>query len=59
MIAGQRRDVKIAISDLAQQFGFEQILGLVGDCEDANSLSESFAELEKGWGGLNGWGSQT
>ena len=39
---------------MAQQFGSGQILGLVGDCADANSLSERVSELEKAWGGLDG-----
>ena len=49
-----RKGSKQAVSDLAQQFGSEQILGLVGDCADANSLSERVSELEKAWGGLDG-----
>ena len=54
IIARQQKGVNMAVSDLAQQFGPEQILGLVGDCADANSLSERVSELEKAWGGLDG-----
>ena len=54
IIARQRKGVNLAVSDLAQQFGSEQILGLVGDCADANSLSEHISELEKTWGGFDG-----
>ena len=54
IIARQQKGVNMAVSDLAQQFGSEQILGLVGDCADANSLSERVSELEKAWGGLDG-----
>ena len=41
IIARQQKGVYMAVSDLAQQFGSEQIL-LIGDCADANSLSELF-----------------
>ena len=54
IIARQHKGVNMAVSDLAQQFGSEQILGLVGDCADENSLSERISELEKAWGGLDG-----
>ena len=39
----------MAVSDLAQQFGSEQILGLIVDCADTNSLSKRISELEKAW----------
>ena len=54
IIARQQEGVTLVVSDLAQQFGSGQILGLVGDCADANSLSEHISELEKTWGGLDG-----
>ena len=54
IIARQERGVNQAVSDLAQQFGSEQILGLVGDCADANSLSERVSEIEKSLGRI-GW----
>ena len=54
IIARNQKGVNLAVSDLAQQFGSEQILGLVGDCADVNSLFEHISELEKAWGGLDG-----
>ena len=54
IVARQKKGVNLAVSDLAQQFGSDQILGLVGDCADENSLSERVSELEKAWGGLDG-----
>ena len=54
IIARQDSGVNQAVLDLAQQFGSGQILGLVGDCADANSLSKHISELEKAWGGLDG-----
>ena len=49
IIARQQKGVNLTVSELAQQFGAGQILGLVGDCADANSLSERVTELEKAW----------
>ena len=47
IIARQDSGVNQTVLDLAQQFGSGQILGLVGDCADANSLSKHISELEK------------
>ena len=44
LIARQRKGVNLAVSDLAQQFGSEQILGVVGDSADAKSNSKHISE---------------
>ena len=54
IIARKKRGVNQAVSDFAQKFGSAQILGLVGDCANENSLSEHISELENIWGGLDG-----
>jgi len=54
IIARQDQGVNHAVSDLAQEYDSEQILGLVGDCADLRSFSEQISKLELTWGRLDG-----
>ena len=54
IIVQQDSGVNQAVSDLAQQFGSEQIYCLVSNCSDANTLPKRIAELEKILGELDG-----
>ena len=54
ILARKELGVNQVVSDFADEFGGERIIGLVGDCTDSQSLSERISELDRTWGGLDG-----
>ena len=54
ILARKELGVNQVVSDFADEFGGERIIGLVGDCTDSQSLSDRISELDRTWGGLDG-----